>query len=51
MMTGTSAASQFSGLKRLSSAEYAPIALLPVRRPIAISVIISEKPKVTARIR
>ena len=45
------AASQPSGAKRLSIAEYAPITLLPVFLPIAISVIISAKPNVTAKIR
>ena len=37
--------------KRLSNALKAPIALKPVFRPIAISAIIKEKPKVTAKIR
>ena len=51
MMNGTNAASQPRNPNRLSSALYAPMQDRRVFRPMAISVIISEKPNVSARIR
>jgi len=51
MMTGIAPASHPNGLKCRFISEYACITLFPVRRPMAISVVIKAKPKVTAKIR
>ena len=50
-MNGTTQARTPTKLKRLSSFLNAPMALTPVFLPIAISVIIKVKPKVTASIK